>query len=528
MYLLLSPVILLLLAPLAMIAIRMARPSFAYTWLTGIFSSLLTLGILIWAGFQLPLSATLPIWANLKSVPAPSLLLDPVSWPFGIALVILNTTIILTSSVRSPTQLLSGNWKAWAATLILAGLGLFGVMAGEPLGLLMAWTAMDFIELFIWLLNINDNLERQRAVAVFGSRAVSSLLLLWGWISSGQTGVPFSFQALPANTALFFLLAAGLRLGLFPLHLPFISGKDLRRGQGTMLKLAPTASSIVLLIRISTVRFPAGLSPYLIVIAAIISLYGAIAWLIAKNELEGAPFWLLSLASMALAATLTGQSAASQAWGLSLLFSGGLLFLFSIRTQKLLVLPALGLLVMSGLPLLPSSPTAELYAHAGIFPAILLLSAQALILSGYIRHSLRPGQPLPVAERWMQVVYPFGLALLPAGYILSAWVAKPGLHFPSTLAGWAGGLLAVGLAAAFLIESPRLPGISPETVSDIKQFFSFSWLFQSFSVGYRMVGTMISWLTIILEGDGGVLWAFVVLALLLAMIAAGVGAGVGG
>ena len=59
-----------------------------------------------------------------------------------------------------------------------------------------------------------------------------------------------TFNPLRQSAGLYLVAAAGLRLGVFPLHLPYTSEATLRRGIGTSLRLVSAVSSLVLLAHI--------------------------------------------------------------------------------------------------------------------------------------------------------------------------------------------------------------------------------------------------------------------------------------
>jgi len=46
------------------------------------------------------------------------------------------------------------------------------------------------------------------------------------------------------------------------------------------------------------------------------------------------------------------------------------------------------------------------------FLDIIFILAVALLIVGYVRHALRPEDALQALDRWIQIVYPFGLFLV--------------------------------------------------------------------------------------------------------------------
>ena len=83
--------------------------------------------------------------------------------------------------------------------------------------------------------------------------------------------------------------------------------------------VTPVVSSLVLLVRVAGGVTADGAFLYggLLVLTAFAGLYAGYYWLMAKNEIEGRSFWVLGMASLAIASALRGQPVAAQAWGLA-------------------------------------------------------------------------------------------------------------------------------------------------------------------------------------------------------------------
>jgi len=237
--------------------------------------------------------------------------------------------------------------------------------------------------------------------------------------------------------------------------------------------------------------------------------------------LEGRPFWMLGMASLALASALRAQPGASLAWGIALLFSGSVLFLTSARHPNLLFILILGLLGFSGLPFTPAWGGLEMYSGDFSIWLLFLPLAHAFLLAGYIRHSLRPGERLEGVERWVWVIYPLGLLVLPIAHFLAAWWGGNLINENLLSFSWLQlipSLAALGLAAIFW----RLQRSKPLWVSVasriLRPSISFGWLYKLIWYIYRGTGKIVGFISEVLEGQGGVLWAFLLLTLLMAFL----------
>ena len=538
----------LLLTPIVMVVLHRLRPRVDnYQWLIAILGNILAWPMVLLARLGMPTSVSLLKWQPASLFPTtPTLLLDDISWPFAFALASLSLSLMLTSVARlqaaqpassgeapaspdqAPTQ---PDWRPWAANLALTSLGLVAVLAGNPLTLLLAWAALDILEVLTLLVQLPGSQAREQVVIAFSARLAGIAMLLLGGIQIWANDEILTFSTVSPSSSLFLLLAAGLRLGVLPLHLPFKQELPIRRGLATILRLAPAAASLVLLARTATVGVASLYAPYLLALAALAAVYGAAAWAGAADELSGRPFWILSTASLAVVAAVRGLPEAALAWSLACLLAGGFIFSFSLRHRLLLPLAGLVLLSLTALPFTPTSPGAGIYqwsasaetgSPVGQLALILaLVLAHSLLLAGFARHALRPTtlayQP-PLIERWIWLVYPAGLALLPLAFVSLGWTAAPSLS-PRP---WQGGLAACLLALLlwFLTRNAqRLPiGDRISAIRRLGQLFSLNWLYRLLWGIFRQISRLLALVSRILEGEGGLLWAFVLLVLFFAFL----------
>ena len=557
--LILLAIFLLLFTPLVMLILRLVqrvkiiRSVYAYSWLIALAGSLAAWLLVLLARPRQVSLISLVNWRPVTYFPdSPKILLDPISWSFALAL----TTLVLAVIVTVPIRQQGANWHAWASSLALAGLGLLAVLAGNPLTLMLAWAAIDILEIAILLVQVRESKVHVHSLAALTARAGGLGLLLWADIAARSGGDGLSFisdaspAAIPNHLSLFLLIAAGLRLGVLPLHLPYLQEPPMRRGLGTSLRLVPAAAGLMLLARTADAGVPEAWVTALLVLVALSALYGAILWFTAADELSGRPFWILGMAAFSVASAVCGVREASMAWALACIFSGGLLFLLSARHRNLLPLPLFGLLGFIGLPFTPAWGGMQFYASLpSIFFIPVFLLAHALLVSGYIRHAVRP-EPMPESsQRWLWVLYPLGLALLPVLQMVlvigtmffsgfawqvfrqagdSSLLTTPGDYANLPLLTWAAGAFALGLAALFLwlkyrrrLNVQLSPFLPPKWVVFTQKLFSLRWFYDLLGISMQILVRSVRQLTAVLEGEGGILWVLVLLALLVALLLRG-------
>lgn len=517
--LILLTVLFLFVIAIILAVVSWMRPQFRFAWLIAAGGALVGwISVLSWQ-VQLPVVFQLPVWkpANLF-LESLSFTADTLTWPFAFSLATLILAVILTASAREnfPAPI------AWAATLVLGGLGLLAVLADNPLSLLMVWSAIDLAELVAQLRSVDEPQLSEKVVTAFATRLAGTGVLLWANMVSISAGTPMNFQAAPPQAGLYLILAAGLRLGVLPLHLPYASESAIRRGFGSTLRLISAASSLILLARIPSGSVISVFTPFLLMLAALAAIYGGWMWLRSPDELTARPFWLIGLASLAMASALRGNSVGAAAWGCALLLSGGVLFLSSVHHIWLSRALWVG---MWGISALPFSITATGWASTvpsfwPVWPFLLL--AQALLLAGYLRHAMRPTlrTNLETLDRATQYLYPSGIGmLLIAVLALGLWGWDGALKFGA----WLPSLFGVLLGVAVIWLSPRLRVLTPFRAHWIRPAATswMDWLFRGLWGLYRQVGNLSNAFSAILEGDGGFMWTLLFLILFITLLMQG-------
>ena len=510
--LILLPTLVMLFIALTLVLLRFLWPNFKYPWLVAALGSILAVvGVFLWQ-LHLPSSFSLPAWQPETIFSYfPVWLADNTSWPYALALATLATAVIWTSVVRNENEPLS-----WAGTLLLSALGILAVSAGNPLTLVLVWSAIDLVELVIMLRSTEGEPQTASVAVAFAVRLAGTGFLLWAGTVSASARTIMDFHSIPPDVGIYLLLAAGLRLGVLPLHLPYRKENVLRRGFGTTLRLVSAAASLALLARIPASALTSPLIPYLILLSIIATLYASWMWLRASDEIVGRPFWVLAMASLAVNASLRGNPVGSISWGVSLILCGGLIFLYSARRRRILWLPMLGLLGFASLPYTATASAWQVASQGSWLAIAPFLPAQGLLLAGFIRHTLHPGETsLESQERWVRVIYPAGLLFLAAAILLLGLWGWNGVKIIGTW--WvsiAVILLATGFASLGLTVLVRLKPISDQW----RRIFRLDWLYRTLSEIDKFSRRVADLLTSSLEGDGGLLWSFVLLVLILSIL----------
>jgi hypothetical protein len=521
--LVIAPVIILFMSAAVITLMQRSRPGFGYSWLLAVSVALLVWFFMLamrWVELE-PVS--LAVW-QIGSSRAGNLRfrLDPQSWPYAFSLVSILVAVMLSAPARLQMQT---SPSAWAGSLAVTAAGVLSVISDNPLTVALTWTGVDLIEVMLMLGSPAGRRLSLRTVAAFAGRVTGTMLIVWAMALSRSQGVSLiSLEFVSPQVGLTLLLAAGLRLGVLPLYLPYSRELPMRRGLGTVLRFVSPAASLALLNHLPDLVIPYQWAVFLSGLTALAALYGAGMFLASRNELDGRPYWLIALASFAIACVVRGRSSPSLAWGTAMLLSGSLLFLHSFRYRFFFLLPLVGFIGLTGVPFTPSA-----FGWPGlvVFPFNLLdmifIASHVLILLGYLRHTLRPETAAEITDRWVWVVYPVGMLLIVAAQWL---IGVDG--WPTAVSGdaWWAGLVSLGgaalLAAIFRGPFAGRPRGWMQVVRDrlggpLGRVFRLDWAYQVIFGIYGMLERVVRLVVLVVDGDGGVLWLLLVLAILLSL-----------
>jgi hypothetical protein len=504
----------LLFTAIVLLVLNFTAPSFRYNWLIAAGGALLGwISVFLWQG-RMPLSIKFSSWQPEVLFPqSPTFVGDGIAWTFALSLATLCLAIIVTAVVRSnfprPVN--------WMGTLILTSLGILAVVADNPLTLVLIWAAIDISELVAQMRVVEEPALNERTVIAFASRVTGIFVLLWADMVSVANGQPLDFRSAPPQAGLYLVIAAGLRLGILPLHLPYSGESSLRRGFGTGLRLISAASSLILLARIPITSLTSPITPYLLILVSLAALYGGWQWLRAPDELTGRPFWLIGMGSLAVAAALRANPVGATAWSCGLVLAGGALFLSSEQNRWL----SRALLIGAwGVSALPFSLSATGWDSGLVAPLLgwlswpFLIVAHAMLVAGFVRHSLRvvtrvSGQDQPI---WAKNVYPIGISLLLLVIVLLGLFGWDGtLH----VGNWFVSILTSILTIGLIWLTPRLRILNPVRAHWVRPA-NGSWIdggYQALWNLYRQLGRLSNLVSNVLEGESGVMWTLLVLVL---------------
>lgn len=520
------PLLILVLAAIVLIILERFNPSMGGAWIVALVSSLLVLITIFIFRENAPPPLVFDQWLMFGDASFNLAFgFDEISWQFIFSVAVILVAVLLTVPIRLTT---SNDPKAWIVDLLLTAFAILSTMSQTPITLILTWTMIDIFEIVILVIYSNETAISRQAVISLAARITGTWMLLWVlFFSQFQGELEINFENIPMEYGLLLLLAVILRLGIFPLFVPFSKEIPLRRELGTILRFVVPVSSLTLLSRLSGLVIPSEWAILISIIALLASMFGSVMFLLSSSELTGRYYFLVALVGLATVSVVRGRAEAGLTWSLALILLGSFLSLHSYHKKTYVWLMIIGFLGMTGLPF---SPAANGWAGLIVFPFNLLdlltMIVHTVLLVGFMKHAFRVEQPDSVAEQWMIVLYPLGLGIL----LTAQWfLGIDTLVMSISSQTWWFSLITTTIAlvvSSIVLGISSKPGFqfgSQSTTEGAVERFSQGIVYHAIERIFQMFQALINTINRILEGEGAVLWAFLLFLMVLTLLGIGVG-----
>jgi len=504
------PFILSITSAISIVLVKKFRPQFRYFWFIAIGGSILVFTtLLIWTinpplGFSLTSldESTLPIFS-------PAWTASELNLPIIISLSTLGLAVLLTTMIRQNSDPID-----WASIFVFISLGILAVMSDNYISIALCWISIDVIDL-ISILRYGKENKSNDVVVALSIKLFGILLLIWSAILCASNGISMDLHQLPNFAGLFILTAAILRIGILPLVLP-VNTTDLSKGIFTISRAISSVSGLILLVYLPTNIVPSSAIPITIVILGFTCIGLSVAWFLARNELAGRPYWILSFVILIISNSLNGNIESSISLLTALILCGGLVSLYSSRHKKNIWLPLLGLWGLSTVPFSLTYGIFSARSSISVYTHLPMVVGYSILLAGYIKHiySIKVSSERSIQPKWVNLMYLSGLVLI-IGVLLFLGL-KQGFTNESIQYSWIE-LLPIGLAVIITLLRVQFK----ESLNVIKiQSPSFKQNYFTILLWgiYNLIRRIINGINFILEGDGGMLWSLVLLLLFVTIL----------
>ena len=506
-----------------MIVMRVWRPGFGYQWLIAVGGGFISWTIALYSYTRIPENLQLLSWGPQTSYSnSIQFSLDQVSWPFAVAL----GTLLLATLFSDVVRAYELSWSNWASSLFVIAIALVGVYSANLLTFVLVWVGFDLTVLFVLLLQFRSERLRRRTINTFFIHLIGTFLLLIAGVISASDNSSVLLEQPSPMAVLFVLLAAGFRIGALPIDSPMLDDPYTRRSFGTVRSLASMGIVSVLLVRtagaMEGVTLEGYIWPIFFSLVGLSALTYGFIWFTSRDELEGRQAWILAFGMLIIGSTMQAELDSSLSWALAAIFSGGLIFLASVRDRISLWITLLGVIGISTLPFTAAWSGLDLFSSPLRISLIFYFFSIILIISGYARLAAKPNPDTGGHERWIQVIYPAGLILLPITHLVIGLLHRPNIGEIPLLTWIISALIILFTIAGFIWQ--RKGGAVPAGLVDgLSSFLNFSWLRGIIWVIFIQLTRLMSFISSVLEGEGGILWVILSIVLFLATLIISIG-----
>lgn len=502
---------------------------FRYSWFLTAITGLVIWTIIVISYTVIPIDSYRISWEITQPLnSALHLKLDEISWSYSFALTTFFLTYVLTSfSIRNKanedTPLDHHESSYWILSLINLGISLIACLSGNLITIIAAWLALDFLDIIIKV-NNSENVDLPGKNSIwFSAKIISILCLIWVIALSLSLTHSIDLRDMTPQISFFVIIATGIRLVIMPNdHQNDTENQHLARFY-ILLKISPIISYLMLLTHTNIAGMSSNLVIIFISIASVIALYSSFRWAISKTEIINPGFWIVALSIFTLVSALLNKTSASISWGISLILAGSVIFLRRGRDKRSVILHMVGLFCASAIPFSASWYGVEMYDDSlPGYLIILFILSQALLLFGYVRHSLSLNVKLQKIDRFFWVIYLWGLAMaLIAQYLVTVMI----MYLSDTLGNSPPSIekslpsMFATIISIFLVYvwrknffTIKFSSIQFKTFSGLKMLPGYTGRF------FSSLSKVVTEFNLLIEGRGAFFWALLFLTLLISIL----------
>ena len=534
------PVGVLLAAGVIILLINRGNSNIGAAWFAAILAGVFVWGWTVSLYFRpdihiLSLSEALPTYSGQITSSDPGygsklFVLDGISYPYMTGISALLVVLLLTSASYIEAQAAP---RVWFFYLLIAAIGYLSVSANDVKFIIYGWVIFDVIDLAAQYIRTRPNSIPRSFLSAVGVRFIGTLLAASSLALSNSES-PSDFQGfISLNGGAYLFTACALRMGIMPVSQPYSEMSDSRVGLGTMLRLVSVLTVMPVMSRIPL----SGLRPDLVVLLFIAgtfaSLTGAVGWLLSQNSFSGITYAALAICGMSFICALRGDQEALIVWGISIALTCAPLALHQVRNLFMNILAFMIVLCFSGLPYTPNAlGWFGLIHEPFMIRDIVFILVMAFLIGGAFLHIFRSdGRKFSELEPWMRSVYPIGFVTAIATHVFIGMTGfrqqfSPGV-IPCSAAAFLVGILLV-LSVRFMPESRRTQNTAAWGQALISIFWSgmqrlmdMDWLIFIGRWAGRAVRKVFLSMSMVLENNGGLIWEFLLLVLLIASVFGG-------
>ena len=257
--------------------------------------------------------------------------------------------------------------------------------------------------------------------------------------------------------------------------------------------------------------------------------YFGLLWMQSEEEINGIYYLTLAFAAFAIFRYATGTHQDLVPWLVLTLVGGSWLMQFSHRGKSTRMLPVFLGISMLGIPFSLTSYGSSLYFADGFkFSVIFVLFFHVLYLLGFLAYFARQKEQFDDLDSSSQLNYLIAIVFSVLAILLITYRLAGSLI--NEISNWWAGMAITSVMAGFIFWKRRQTGKNPEGNLEIERteinqrvenILSFEWMIKTAAVLTERLRPLVKGFSNLMEGEGGILWSIVFLALLVTLLRTG-------
>ena len=495
-----------------------------YVWMTLGVSALIIWFVLMFIPYERILPFTIQNWYRSGSaLLGLSFAVNVSNWPVVFALMAFHILFLFTAATQPE---LNRDFIFWIVEAGEVALSYAVLTSSNLITVILTWTALDVSGL-LYHIFLRDSWDIDYIFYPFIFKLAGSLLLVFTnaeLVGSGQNTI---LENLPVSSSAMLFFSALLHSGIFP-YRPF---KQDKRLIVTIVDFSvfflPFIVSLFLITSLPMPNFPLVSTFFLSLVFLLIFINFSPGWFSKEETLQSIHQLLFSFIGLIGFLFFMKNESSVIHWFVILIIGVNYLLLYYRRSKALRIFTILMLLSFTGLPFsLTGYSFVAFDSIMAVISAIGLIAFHIVFNVGFIRLVFKEKEAFEELDASYQIIYMAGLgiAILSLGVVTFRTLGSLLDEFNNW---WMGILVFLTTLGLYFRYTKNETTQDAEKVypwrKKIVDLLTFQWFYKASDYLVQAVRTIVSTFSQLLEGEGGVLWSIVLLALLFTMLKIGQG-----
>jgi len=410
----------------------------------------------------------------------------------------------------------------WMFISLLLCVFLLSILSSNLWTLLIAWTAMDILYLAFYLVVFRGE-STSDLVKNTIFRFVGSGFLVWMTAFYSKPDINLSLSNIPSDAAIFLYIAVFLHSGTIPFQ-EKVTGENLEGNNliGFAYEIIQFSSSLFLIKFLPDFNLGIITLVILRVLASFFILVFSYRWIVEMDQPLSHEYAELSILSISVLLVLNNAQASIGFW-LAFFVMGWLFQLFHThKSRTLSVFIILFFIFISNMPFALFTPGIRGFPFLELSMKIIpIFIGHLFLLIGLFRKISESRFEFESLETWYQVIYAAGI-LFPLITIAVIVFRNLGSLLEEIKFWWVGlaGMI-IFILGNYLFRRGNFGTDYAKKSKGFENNLKLDWIYRIATFVEQRIQNLVLGFSKLLEGDGGIIWSFVLIILLISIFQIG-------